>query len=182
MESASCNYKRIPIQVSKSVNVTKTNTLHQFDAVGIIGLRSPVGKVPIVFYLKETHTSGRRGILYYDDRDTVCWMYPEDKHAEWCKQPYRMKYDGLEHWDNGLESGLKRNHGIFELWVSVFRKWYNGHVMYRPKLKLQGCGRRAGGYPTESNIVTVEEKPAHKTITVPKKMNIKHGCNCRKGV
>lgn len=172
-------YKPIPAETTKSANVDKTNTLHQFDTVGVVGVQSPVGKIPIVFYIKETAHSGRRGLIYYDDRDTVCWMYPEDKHAEWCKQPYRMKYDGLEHWDNGVESGLKRNHGFFDLWVSVLRKWYNGHVIYRPRLKIQGCGMRAGGYPTERNVVTVEEKP--KPIKLPKKQTIKHGCNCRKG-
>lgn len=176
-----CPYKPIPIEVTKSANVDKTNTLHQFDTVGVVGVQLPVGKVPIVFYIKETPTTSRRGLLYYDDRDTVCWMYPEDKHAEWCKQPYRMKYDGLEHWDNGVESGLKRNHGFFDLWVSVLRKWYNGHVMYRPRLKIQGCGLRAGGYPTESNTVTVEEKPKPAKLPKPRKQIIKHGCNCRKG-
>lgn len=176
-----CPYKPIPAETIKSANVDKTNTLHQFDTVGVVGVQLPVGKIPIVFYLKETPTTSRRGLLYYDDRDTVCWMYPEDKHAEWCKQPYRMKYDGLEHWDNGVESGLKRNHGFFDLWVSVLRKWYNGHVMYRPRLKIQGCGLRAGGYPTESHTITVEEKPKPIKLPKPRKQTIKHGCNCRKG-
>ena len=76
-------YSPIPVEVSKSVNVTKTNTLHQFDTAGIVGVPSPVGKVPIMFYVKEAEGRGRRGILYYDDYDSVCFMFPEVEHSEW---------------------------------------------------------------------------------------------------
>lgn len=127
------------LKASPSINVTKTNTLHQFDVADIIGVKSPVGKVPIVFYVKDTCNSGRKGIIYFGDRDSVCYMYPETAHAEWCKQPYDLKYDELEPWDNGTEHGWRRKYGVLNLWVTVCRKWYNGHVMYRPKLKIQGC-------------------------------------------
>lgn len=177
------DYKSIPLEVTKTANVTKTNTLHQFDTAGVVGVQSPVGKVPIVFYVKEGEGRGRRGIVYYDDYDSVCWMYPESEHAEWCKQPYRMKYDALEPWDNGVESGLARNWGLFDLWVSVCRKWYNGQVMYRPHLKIQGCGRRTDGYPSRTEKVaeeTVEEKRRSR-IQTPVKHKINHSCGCRKG-
>lgn len=172
----------IPIQVTKSANVTKTNTLHQFDTSGIIGIPSPVGKVPIVFYIKEGEGHGRRGIIYYDDYDTVCWMYPESEHSEWCSQPYDIKYDKVEEFDNGVESGFKRNHGIFELWVSVCRRWYNGHIMYRPHLKIQGCGRDDDGYPTRSTVDTLEEKVRTRVERPRKTKQINRSCGCRKGL
>ena len=172
----------IPIQVAKSANVTKTNTLHQFDTSGIIGIPSPVGKVPIVFYIKEGEGHGRRGIIYYDDYDTVCWMYPESEHSEWCCQPYDIKYDKVEEFDNGVESGFKRNHGIFELWVSVCRRWYNGHIMYRPHLKIQGCGRDDDGYPTRSTVEPLEEKVRTRVERPRKTKQINRNCGCRKGL
>ena len=176
-----CNdYEPIPIQVTKSLEVDRTNTLHQFDTAGIIGLPSPVGKVPIVFYIKESARGGRRGIIYYDDYDSVCFTYPEDEHSEWCEQPYDIKYDAVEPFDNGVESGMRRNHGILELWVSVLRKWYNGEIMYRPRLKIQGCGRREGGYPTKSEAVILKEEPKRRVNTRIKKQR-NHSCNCGKG-
>lgn len=175
-------YSPIPVEVAKSANVTKTNTLHQFDTTGIIGVDSPVGKVPIVFYIKEGVGRGRRGIIYYDDYDSVCWMYPETEHAEWCRQPYDIKYDKVEPFDNGVESGFRRNHGILELWVSVCRKWYNGQVMYRPHLKIQGCGRRTGGYPGKSTVTVVEEKRRPHFVQKPVKHKVNHSCGCRKGL
>ena len=172
----------VRLEVTKSMNVDKTNTLHQFDTAGIVGVQSPVGKIPIVFYVKETCNSGKRGILYYDDYDSVCYMFPEHEHAEWCKQPYDMKYDELIPWNNGVERGLRREHGIFELWVNTYRKWYNGQVMFRPKLKLQGCGGGFDGYPitdTEEVLDNVAEK---KTQVFPaKKTKVNHSCGCRKG-
>lgn len=181
---SSCEtYSPIPVEVTKSVVVDKTNTLHQFDAAGIIGIPSPVGKVPLVFYIKEAEGRGRRGIIYYDDYDSICYMYPESEHAGWCEQPYDLKYDKLEAWDNGTERGWRRNHGIFEIWVSVWREWYNGQIMYRPKLKIQGCGHEDDGYPMKSTVVTVEEKrPVHHVKQVNKrKINRGGGCGCRKG-
>lgn len=182
--TSSCEeYRPIVAEVTKTANVTKTNTLHQFDTAGIIGVDSPVGKVPIVFYVKEGCGRGRRGIIYYDDYDSVCWMYPESEHAEWCKQPYDIKYDKLEQWDNGVERGYHRNWGILELWVSVCRKWYNGQVMYRPHLKIQGCGRRDGGYPVNDTSddyqSTLPKK--QKRDTAPVKNKINRSCGCRKG-
>lgn len=172
----------IPIQVAKSANVTKTNTLHQFDASGIIGIPSPVGKVPIVFYIKEGEGHGRRGIIYYDDYDTVCWMYPESEHAAWCEQPYDIKYDAVEPFDDGVASGLRRNHGIFELWISVLRKWYNGQIMYRPHLKIQGCGRDDDGYPTRPSVEVLREKTRTKIERPHKTRTINRNCGCRKGM
>lgn len=175
-------YSPIPVEVTKSVNVDKTNTLHQFDTAGIVGVPSPVGKVPIVFYVKEGNGRGRRGIVYYDDYDSVCFMYPESEHAGWCEQPYDMKYDKLEEWDNGVEHGWHRNHGIFELWVSVWREWYNGQVMYRPKLKIQGRGHENDGYPMRSKVVTVEEKRPVRHVKQVNKRKVNRGsCGCRKG-
>ena len=178
----SCDsYSPIPVQVTKSLNVDRTNSLHQFDTAGIIGVPSPVGKVPIIFYIKETCRGGRRGIIYYDDYDSVCFMYPEQEHSEWCSQPYAIKYDDVEEFDNGVESGIRRNFGILDLWVSVCRKWYNGEIIYRPRLKVQGCGRRLGGYPTEKSSVSTVKEVQHKTETVIKKTNINRSCGCRKG-
>lgn len=175
------SYSPIPIETAKSVNVEKTNTLHQFDTVGIVGLQSPVGKVPIMFYVKEAEGRGRRGIIYYDDYDSVCFMYPESQHAEWCAHPYDMKYDALVPFDNGVERGLRRNFGIFELWANVYRKWYNGQIMYRPHLKIQGCGHDFDGYPGKSTVEVVEEKKRSPRVikAAPKKIN--HSCGCRKG-
>lgn len=174
-------YSPIPIETAKSVNVEKTNTLHQFDTAGIVGLQSPVGKVPIMFYVKEAEGRGRRGIIYYDDYDSVCFMYPESQHAEWCAQPYDMKYDALVPFDNGVERGLRRNYGLFELWANVYRKWYNGQIMYRPYLKIQGCGHDFDGYPGKSTVTVVEEKRRSRRVikAAPKKVN--HSCGCRKG-
>lgn len=182
-----CEYESIPLQPTLSIKADKTNTLHQFDTAGIVGLQSPVGKVPIVFYIKDTCDSAHKGIIYYDDYDTVCYMFPEDKHAKWCEQPYDLKYDALEKWDNGIERGYRRKHGIFELWRAVYREWYNGRVFFRPKLKVQGCGRHLGGYPTSSattsTVVTVEEKvPKNNRIIMNKKTKANHSCGCRKGV
>ena len=174
-------YSPIRVEVSKSLNVDKTNTLHQFDTVGIVGVPSPVGKVPIMFYVKEGAERGRRGVLYYDDYDSVCFMYPETEHAGWCKQPYALKYDKLEEWDNGVEHGWHRNHGIFDLWVSVWRKWYNGQVMYRPRLKIQGCGHDYDGYPMRSNIEVVEEKRPTRRVKAVIKKKTNHSCGCQKG-
>lgn len=174
-------YSSIPIEVTKSMNVDKTNTLHQFDTAGIVGVQSPVGKVPIMFYVKEAEGRGRRGVLYYDDYDSVCFMYPEVEHAEWCEQPYDLKYDKLETWDNGVERGWHRNWGIFELWVSVLRKWYNGEIMYRPRLKIQPCNHDFDGYPGKSTVVTVAEKKKNKVITRPIKRRVNRSCGCRKG-
>lgn len=168
------------IQVTKSINVDKTNTLHQFDPVGIIGVQSPVGKIPIIFYIKEGPERGRQGIIYYDDYDTVCFHFPENEHAEWCEQPYDIKYDAVETYDNGVESGYRRNHGIFELWVEVFRKWYNGQIMYRPKKKIKGCGGECGGYPAKAEEETALVKPKTVKTTAPAKQNINHSCGCRK--
>lgn len=179
----SCDSRRpIPIQVAKSAEVTKTNTLHQFDTAGIIGIPSPVGKVPIVFYIKEGEGHGRRGIIYYDDYDTVCWMYPESEHAAWCEQPYDIKYDAVEPFDDGVASGLRRNHGIFELWISVLRKWYNGQIMYRPHLKIQGCGRDDDGYPTRPSVEVLKEKTRTKIERPHKTRTINRNCGCRKGM
>lgn len=176
------SYSPIPIETAKSVDVEKTNTLHQFDTVGIVGVPSPVGKVPIMFYVKEAEGRGRRGVLYYDDYDSVCWMYPEVEHAEWCAQPYDMKYDALEPFDNGVERGLHRNHGIFELWANVYREWYNGQIMYRPHKKIQPCGHDFDGYPGKSTIEVVEEKVKKpSSYTAPAKRKINHSCGCRKG-
>lgn len=173
-------YQPIPIQVAKSAEVTKTNTLHQFDTAAIIGLPSPVGKVPIVFYVRGVN-GGHRGIVYYDDRDTVCWMYPESEHAEWCRQPYDLKYDAVEDFDDGVSSGKRRKHGILELWVSAYRRWYNGQIMYRPHKKIQGCGNRTGGYPTKSDPLVLEEKKKTRTYTERKTKQINRSCGCRKG-
>lgn len=190
IETANCkatpeceSYEPIPIQVAKSLNVDRINSLHQFDTAGIIGVPSPVGKIPIVFYVKETPTSGRRGIIYYDDYDSVCFMYPEDEHSEWCRQPYDIKYDKVEPFDNGVESGYRRNFGILELWVSTLRKWYNGEIIYRPKLKLQGCGRREGGYPTKSKTIVVEETKTRNTTppVIKHTKNNLSSCGCKKG-
>lgn len=175
-------YSPISVEVSKSLNVDKTNTLHQFDTAGIVGVPSPVGKVPIVFYMKESAYSGRRGIIYYDDYDSINFMYPESEHAGWMSQPYAIKYDKLEEWDNGEEKGWHRNWGILDLWASVWRRWYNGQVMYRPRLKIQSCGHDFDGYPGKSSPVVVEEKkPSRKIITKPIKKKVNHSCNCRKG-
>lgn len=175
-------YTPIALETDKSVKVEKTNTLHQFDTVGIVGVQSPVGKVPIVFYVKEGPGRGRRGIVYFDDLDSVCYMFPESEHAEWCSQPYDMKYDALEPWDNGVERGLKRNHGIFELWASVYRKWYNGQVMYRPFKKIQGCGHDFEGYPSKDKEVVVKEKVKKKSVSpVIVKKKVSPGCGCQKG-
>ena len=166
------------IKVAKSINVKKTNTLRQFDPTGIVGLESPVGKVPIIFYMKEGAERGRRGIVFYDDYDNVCFMFPEDKHEAWCKQPYHMKYDAVETHSNEQETWFYRNHGIFQLWVSVLRKWYNGQVMYRPYLKIKG--NVDNGYPAATKTeetVTVTPKVVKKTQPV---QNINHSCGCRK--
>lgn len=171
----------IPIEVTKSAVVDRTNTLHQFDTAGVIGIPSPVGKVPIVFYIKEGEGHGRRGIIYYDDYDTVCFFYPESEHAEWCEHPYDIKYDKVEPFDNGVESGFRRNHGIFELWVSVLRRWYNGQIMYRPHLKIQGCGHDTDGYPTRSSAVILSEKTRTRTEKPRKTKQINRSCGCRKG-
>lgn len=173
----------IKAEVNKSLEVNKTNTLHQFDASGIIGLESPVGKIPIVFYMKETCKTGRRGIIYYDDYDTLCFMFPEDEHSEWCKQPYAMKYDKAVHFDNGVESGYRRNYGIFELWVEVLRKWYNGRVLFRPTKKIKGCGGCEEGYPVESEEVeTVEPKKVNivKHSKTSESKSINRSCGCRR--
>lgn len=176
-------YSPISLEVAKSAKVEKTNTLHQFDTVGVVGVPSPVGKVPIMFYVKEGPGRGRRGIVYYDDLDSVCFLYPETPHAEWCSQPYDMKYDALEPWDNGVERGLRRNHGIFELWASVYREWYNGQIMYRPYKKIQGCGHESDGYPGKSTPTVVEEKVKKRSARIaPVKRKINHSCGCRKGV
>lgn len=177
------SYEPVPLQVTKSLEVDKTNTLHQFDTAGIIGLESPVGKVPIIFYIKEAEGRGRRGIIYYDDYDTVCWMYPENEHAEWCSQPYDIKYDKLEEWSNDIEHGYHRNWGILELWYTVLRHWYNGQVMYRPRLKIQGCGHDNDGYPGKSVVNVVEEKrrPATTVRRRAIKKKVNHSCGCRKG-
>lgn len=168
----------IPLEVAKSVNVTKTNTLHQFDTASIVGVPSPVGKVPIVFYVRESCTSTKRGIIFCGDRDTVCFLYPETAHAEWCQNVYDLKYDHLEHYDNGVESGYERKWGILELWHAVCRKWYNGQVMYRPDYRIQGCGRDLDGYPTVSDPEVVEEKPVRrKTIKPVSKSNLSP-CGC----
>ena len=174
------DYSPIFLGAENSLVVDRTNTLHQFDTAGIVGVPSPVGKVPIVFYVKESERGGRRGILYYDDYDSVCFMYPEDEHSEWCVQPYDMKYDALVPFDNGVERGLEREHGILELWVTAFRKWYNGEIMYRPRLKIQGCGRREGGYPTKSEAIVLKEEPKRRVNTRIKKQR-SHSCNCGKG-
>ena len=180
--NSSCEaYSSIPLEVTKSMEVDKTNTLHQFDTAGIVGVPSPVGKVPIVFYVKEGNGRGRRGIVYYDDYDSVCFMYPETEHAEWCEQPYDMKYDKLEEWETETEKGWHRNHGIFELWVSVWRHWYNGQIMYRPRLKIQNCGHESDGYPGKSTPVVVEEKRISRYVAKPTKKKINHSCGCRKG-
>lgn len=180
----SCSYSSVPIEATKSARVTKTNTLHQFDTADIIGLPSPVGKLPIVFYTRESCNSGRRGIVYFNDRDTVCWMYPESEHAEWCKKPYDLIYDALEPWSNEIERGWRRNHGIFEIWVNIWNHYYNGQIMYRPEKRIQGCGRRDGGYPSQSEVITVEEKTRNRTRTEQIKPNKRRskGCNCGKGV
>lgn len=178
-----CDYKTIPLQTTLSIKADKTNTLHQFDSVGVVGVPSPVGKVPILFYIKDTCDSGHKGLLYYDDYDSVCYMFPEDTHAEWCRQPYDLKFDGLEAFDNGVESGLRRKHGILELWVENYRKWYNGRVMFQPRLKVQGCGRHLGGYPqTAPNATAEEKKPAALKPVTTKKVRTNHSCGCRKGV
>lgn len=176
--------RTIPLQVAKSVNVRRINTLHQFDDIGIVGLQSPVGKVPIVFYVKDSCTGGRRGILYYDDLDTVNFMYPEDEHAEWCSTPYDLKYDAVEDYDNGVERGKKRNHGIFELWVDVYRKWYNGRIAYKPNLRIQGCGGSDGGYPRVTKETKEEQHVSNATKTqkmqVTKVKKTTPSCGCGK--
>ena len=174
-------YTPIPLQTTKSLNVDKTNTLHQFDTAGIIGLPSPVGKIPLVFYIKEYCGGGRRGIIYYDDYDSVCFMYPEHEHAEWCKQPYDMKYDKIEEWSNEIERGWWRNYGIFRIYVSVLRKWYNGEVSYRPRLKIQGCGGRDGGYPRVNTIPEKTVATKVRKIYKPNKKKHTSGCGCGKG-
>lgn len=175
-------YSPIALEVTKTANVRKTNTLHQFDFTDIIGVPSPVGKVPIVFYVKEGPGRGRRGIVYFNDLDSVCWMYPESEHAEWCKQPYDMKYDKLEEHNNGVERWYDRNWGIFQLWVSVWRKWYNGQVMYKPYKKIQGCGHDFDGYPGKATVEVVKEKTVKRAPRqTPRKQRTSHGCGCKKG-
>lgn len=174
-------YEPIAATPTKSLEVDRINTLHQFDTAGIVGLQSPVGKLPIVFYVKESECSGRRGILYYDDYDSICFMFPESQHAEWCQQPYDLMYDGIEEYDNGVERGIERKHGIFELMVSVWRKWYNGQIIYRPRYKIQGCGRRTGGYPVQTERVEeTKVSRVSKTSREVKKTNISRGCGCKK--
>lgn len=175
-------YSPIPLETDKTLNVDKTNTLHQFDTVNIVGVESPVGKVPIVFYVKEGNGRGRRGIIYDDDYDSVCFMYPETEHAEWCSQPYDLKYDGYDKFDNGVERGIRRNHGIFELWADVYREWYNGQVMYRPRLKIQGCSNdNSDGYPAKSVVNVVEEKKEVRRIQPTPVKKKRTGCGCGKG-
>lgn len=171
----------IPIQTTKSLNVTKTNTLHQFDTMNIVGVPSPVGKIPILFYMKEGKNRGRRGIIFSGDRDSVCYMFPEFEHAEWCEEPYALKWDKVEPFDNGVESGMRRNHGVLELIASVWRKWYNGQVMFRPEYKLQGCGRDFDGYPAgklpERDLPLKEVTPKVRTKVKRKRRS----CGCGKG-
>lgn len=174
------DYSPIAAQVTKSLVVDRTNTLHQFDTTDIIGLPSPVGKVPIVFYIRESEQGGRRGIIFGEDYDSVCFMYPEQEHEDWCSQPYDIKYDKIEEYDDGEEKGHYRNFGILDLWVSVCRKWYNGEVMYRPKLKIQGCGRRTGGYPAAASTAEVITEQKQNKVVAAKKTNINHSCGCRK--
>lgn len=159
------------IPATKSLNVTKQNSLHQFDSVGIVGVESPVGKVPIVFYTKKMEGVVERGIIYYDDYDSVCFMYPEEAHAEWCKQPYDLKFDAIEPFDNGVERGLRRNWGIFELWASVYREWYNGTITHRASLKIQATNNEnEDGYPTSQNA-------EHYITTVKQTAGKSCGCN-----
>lgn len=172
----------IPIEVTKSARVTKTNTLHQFDTQNIVGVQSPVGKIPIVFYVRESCNSGRRGILYFGDRDSVCWMYPESEHAEWCRQPYDLMFDHMEPWETENERGYRRKWGILELWRYVWNHYYNGQIIYRPEKKIQGCGFRNDGYPSASTVETVEPKHRTKTEQVKKTKRRSKGCNCGKGV
>lgn len=171
----------ITLEVDKSINVDKTNTLHQFDSAGIVGIESPVGKVPIMFYVKEGRCKGRRGIIYYDDYDSICFTFPESEHAEWCEQPYDMKYDKVETYENEEEKWFHRNHGIFELWVSVWRKWYNGQVLYRPRKKIQGCVSKEG-YPTKSKEVVVKEKTKREKKVAPTRpaRKVTRSCGCGK--
>lgn len=173
--------KPIRIETAKSVNVTKTNTLHQFDTADIIGLPSPVGKVPIIFYVRDNAYDSHKGIIYGEDKDSVCYMYPEVEHAEWCKQPYDIPFDAIEPWDNGVERGLRRKFGILELWASVWRKWHNGEVMYRPSLKIQGCSNTDEGYPykTEQKPSTTQ-RPSVLPVT-KKAKTTRPGCGCGKG-
>ena len=165
-------------EVTKSINVTKTNTLHQFDTVGIVGLESPVGKVPIIFYVRESCDRGRRGIVYYDDYDSVCFTFPEVEHADWMEQPYAMKYDAVETHSNDRETWFHRNHGILDLWVSVWREWYNGQIMYRPKLKITGSIDNNYPAPTAHTSTTTRIEKILKTEQKQNKIN--HSCGCRK--
>lgn len=171
--------KPITLEVAKTLNVNKTNTLHQFDSAGIVGVQSPVGKVPIVFYVKETSRSGRRGILYYDDYDSVCFMFPEYEHADWCSQPYDMKYDKVETYHNDIETWFHRNHGIFELWASVWRQWYNGQVLYRPTKKIQNCVSREG-YPTKNTPVETVKEKRKSVAPIRPARKVNHSCGCNK--
>ena len=172
-----CHYEPYSLNPSPSLNVVKTNTLHQFDSAKIIGIQSPVGKIPIVFYVRHSCNSASKGIVYFGDRDSVCYMFPEDAHAEWCCQPYDMKYDGMESYDNGIESGMKRNHGIFELWVSVLRKWYNGRVLFRPTVQLRGCPAQYH-YPQTKKETTQPVRVSH--TTQPTQHKSRTGCGCNK--
>lgn len=170
----------IVAQTTKTMNVTKTNTLHQFDTVGVVGAPSPVGKVPILFYVKDSPTHYHAGLLYYDDYDSVCFVYPESEHSEWCKQTYDMDYDKVEAWDNGVESGYRRNWGILELDVEHKRTWHNGQIMYRPNLKIKDCGHH-DGYPTQPSNQTIPEKKIKRVIkqTERKTKRTPH-CGCGK--
>ena len=163
----------IKAEPDKSICVTKTNTLHQFDTANVIGVGSPVGKIPILFYVRTSCDSGYRGLAYYGERDTVCFMFPENAHADWCRQPYSLKYDAVEPWQTETERGFRRNFGILDLWVSVWRRWYNGRVMYRPCKKIQGCSDPCDGYPREKQTTVRQNCYTNsKPTTEPK------SCGC----
>ena len=146
-----CDLSCPPIQAvpDKSICMTKTNTLHQFDTQEVIGVPSPVGKLPILFYVRTSCDSGFKGFIYYGHKDTVCFRHPEDAHSQWCGDTYDLDYDAVEPFDNGVERGARRNFGVLRLKNSYLRRWHNGRVMYRPCKIIQGCSDPCDSYPRE---------------------------------
>lgn len=149
------------VLAEKSIQVEKTNTLHQFDHLNIVGVDLTIGRVPILFYVKERPGGGRRGIIFGGDSyQDLCFMYPEVEHSKWCTTSYDLKYDKIEekYSPEKEETSWDRNHGIFQLDISNKRRWYNGTVWHRAK-KLLYAQNNNYSYPQIPGIAAASYTP-----------------------
>lgn len=141
---------RLNTPADTSTRLKRDNSLRQFNYAQILGIPTPVGMVPVIYYLKYGECDdaartafGNRGVIFYGDSyDSMCFLYPQQFNKVDCAENFIYKYDGIECVTSDVIEGerwFERNKGMGQITVPFIKRFYNGTVMYRAPYKLKKC-------------------------------------------